>query len=53
VTVGFPHTFGPDVDLYKLELGDDWRYAKQESALACYVHTSLEKAQLALFWRTP
>jgi len=53
VSIGFPHTFGPDVDMYRLELGDDWRYAKSESALACFVQPAIEEAQLALFWRTP
>lgn len=53
VEIGFPHTFGPDVDMYKLDLGDDWKYAKRESALACFVQPTIEKAQLALFWRTP
>lgn len=53
VKIGFPHTFGPDVDMYRLEPGDDWTYAVRESALACYVQPAIETVKMALFWRTP
>ncbi len=53
VEIGFPHTFGPNVDMYRLDLGEEWGYAKRERSLACFVQSTIEEAQFALFWRTP
>lgn len=47
----FQHTFGPEVDFYKLQSGEEWNYVARESSVALYVHTVLEKANVFLFWR--
>lgn len=47
----FAHTFGPEVDFYQLQFGEEWNYVLREAALAFYVHPVLEKASSFLFWR--
>ena len=47
----FQHTFGPEVDFYKLQSGEEWNYVARESSVALYVHPVLEKANVFLFWR--
>lgn len=47
----FAHTFGPEVDFYQLQFGEEWNYVLREAALAFYVHPVLEKANAFLFWR--
>ena len=47
----FQHTFGPEVDFYQLQSGEEWEHVLRESALALYVHPALERSNLFLFWR--
>lgn len=47
----FQHTFGPEVDFYLLQGGEEWNHVLRESAVAFYVHPVLEKANAFLFWR--
>ena len=47
----FQHTFGPEVDFYLLQGGEEWNHVLRESAVAFYVHPALEKASAFLFWR--
>lgn len=47
----FPHTFGPEVDFYQLQDGEEWEHAMRESSLSLYVHPVLERANVFLFWR--
>jgi type VI secretion system protein ImpJ len=47
----FPHTFGPEVDFYQLQFGEEWNHVLREAALAFYIHPVLEKANAFLFWR--
>lgn len=47
----FAHTFGPEVDFYQLQFGEEWNYVLREAALAFYIHPVLEKANAFLFWR--
>jgi len=47
----FQHTFGPEVDFYQLQSGEEWNHVLRESAVAFYIHPTLEKANAFLFWR--
>jgi type VI secretion system protein ImpJ len=47
----FQHTFGPEVDFYQLQFGEEWNNVLREGALALYIHPVLEKANVFLFWR--
>ncbi|HNN95707.1 MAG TPA: type VI secretion system baseplate subunit TssK [Pseudomonadota bacterium] len=47
----FQHTFGPEVDFYQLQSGDEWDHALRESSVALYVHPVLERANVFLYWR--
>ena len=47
----FQHTFGPEVDFYQLQLGEEWNHVLRENSLALYVHPVLENASVFLFWR--
>lgn len=47
----FQHTFGPEVDFYKLQGGEEWNNVLRESSLSFYVHPVLENANAFLFWR--
>ena len=47
----FQHTFGPEVDFYQLQSGEEWNHVLRESAVSFYIHPTLEKANAFLFWR--
>lgn len=47
----FQHTFGPEVDFYLLQSGEEWNHVLREASLAFYVHPVLEKANAFVFWR--
>ena len=47
----FQHTFGPEVDFYQLQHGEEWNYVIREGTVALYIHPVLEKANVFLFWR--
>lgn len=47
----FQHTFGPEVDFYQLQGGEEWNYVLREASIAFYVHPVLDKANAFLFWR--
>lgn len=47
----FQHTFGPEVDFYQLQLGEEWNHVLRENSIALYVHPVLEGANVFLFWR--
>lgn len=47
----FQHTFGPEVDFYQLQSGDEWDHVLRESSVALYVHPVLERANVFLYWR--
>lgn len=47
----FQHTFGPEVDFYQLQFGEEWNNIVRESAVGLYIHPVLEQANVFLFWR--
>ena len=47
----FQHTFGPEVDFYQLQFGEEWSHVIREGSLALYIHPVLEKANVFLYWR--
>lgn len=47
----FQHTFGPEVDFYQLQFGEEWNNVTRESAIGLYIHPVLEQASVFLFWR--
>mgnify|MGYP000853149791 FL=1 len=47
----FQHTFGPEVDFYLLQGGEEWDHAMREGSISAYVHPVLDRANLFLFWR--
>jgi type VI secretion system protein ImpJ len=51
VDPSFQHSFGPGVDLYLLDRGDEWQHAVAERALSYYAPQSLEGIHVALFWK--
>jgi type VI secretion system protein ImpJ len=50
-TLPFPHSFGPEIDFYKLEPNEEWAQVLNESAVAFYARAEHEDAKFALFWR--
>lgn len=47
----FQHKFGPEVDFYQLQEGDEWDKALQELSLVFYDQPSLQGARFYLYWR--
>ena len=47
----FPHAFGPEIDWYQLQPGEEWDHAVREDSLAFYVTPALQDAQVSLYWR--
>lgn len=47
----FQHTFGPEVDFYQLQSGEEWEHVLRENSIALYVHPVLARANVFLFWR--
>lgn len=47
----FQHTFGPEVDFYQLQDGEEWEHVIRESSLSLYIHPVLERCNVFLFWR--
>ena len=45
------HAFGPEVDFYRMNPGDEWDHALREDGLAFYALPALERVQVSLFWR--
>lgn len=39
----FQHTFGPEVDFYQLQDGEEWEHVIRESSLSLYVHPVLDE----------
>jgi type VI secretion system protein ImpJ len=47
----FQHSFGPEVDLYQLTLGEEWDHALQELALGFYADSKYAAEKFFLYWR--
>lgn len=47
----FQHKFGPEVDFYQIQEGDEWDHALQELSLVFYDQASLQGAKFYLYWR--
>ena len=48
----FQHSFGPEVDVYQLNTGEEWDYALNELALGFYINAKLSDASYFLHWRS-
>lgn len=48
----FQNSFGPEVDIYQLSVGEEWDYALNELALGFYVDPKLAEASYFLHWRS-
>jgi type VI secretion system protein ImpJ len=47
----FQHSFGPEVDIYQLTIGEEWDYALSELLVGFYVNPQLMNAKYFLHWR--
>jgi type VI secretion system protein ImpJ len=47
----FPHSFGPEIDFYRIEPNEEWSQVLNESALAFYARPEHEEVKFSLFWR--
>lgn len=47
----FQHKFGPEVDFYQLQEGDEWDQALQELSLVFYDLSQMKGARFYLYWR--
>jgi type VI secretion system protein ImpJ len=48
----FSNSFVPHLDFYRLALGEEWRHALHEGALAFYQPPQLEGFNFYLYWHT-
>ena len=47
----FHHTFGSEVEFYKLGSGQEWDFAVQDGAVAFFDRPALENTRSFMFWR--
>ena len=47
----FQHSFGPEVDIYQLTIGEEWDNALIELSIGFYVNPQLMSAKYFLHWR--
>lgn len=47
----FPHSFGPEIDFYRVEPNEEWSQVLNESAIAFYARPEHEDVKFSLFWR--
>jgi type VI secretion system protein ImpJ len=47
----FRHPFGPNIDFYRLVVGEEWDHALREHGLVLFAPPSLQETRFALFWR--
>lgn len=47
----FQHSFGPEVDIYQLNLSEEWDYAVKEQGLGFYAEPAFEQIKFFLYWR--
>jgi type VI secretion system protein ImpJ len=50
-TVGFRHSFAPEVEFYQLMPGEEWEHALREGSLAYFVEGPVKEGQAYLYWR--
>ena len=48
----FQNSFGPEVDIYQLSIGEEWDYALNELALGFYADAKMTEASYFLHWRS-
>lgn len=48
----FQNSFGPEVEVYQLSLGDEWDYALDELALGFYEDPKFAEEKFFLYWRS-
>ncbi|NOQ35108.1 MAG: hypothetical protein GQ569_04345 [Methylococcaceae bacterium] len=47
----FQHSFGPEVDIYQLTIGDEWDHALNELELGFYADSKFAEEKFFLYWR--
>jgi type VI secretion system protein ImpJ len=47
----FQHSFGPEVDFYRITEGEEWDHALRDQSLGFYNNPSFEGVKFYLFWR--
>ena len=47
----FQHSFGPEVDIYQLAIGDEWDFALNELELGFYADPKFAEEKFFLYWR--
>ena len=50
-TPPFHHTFGAEVEFYKLNDGEEWDYAVRDGALAFFDRPELSNTRSFMYWR--
>lgn len=48
----FQNSFGPEVEVYQLSLGDEWDYALDEQAVGFYEDPKFTEEKFFLYWRS-
>lgn len=47
----FQHSFGPEVEFFKIVEGEEWDHSLRDLSLAFYQHAQLENMEFFLYWR--
>jgi type VI secretion system protein ImpJ len=47
----FQHSFGPEVDIYQLSIGEEWDYALNELSVGFYADQKFSEEKFFLYWR--
>ena len=48
----FQHSFGPEVDIYQLTVGEEWDHALNELAVGFYTEPKFAEEKFFLYWRS-
>jgi type VI secretion system protein ImpJ len=48
----FQHSFGPEIDIYHLDSGDEWDFALKELSMGFYADPDLAQENFFLHWRS-
>jgi type VI secretion system protein ImpJ len=48
----FQHSFGPEVDIYQLSIGEEWDHALNELAVGFYADPKFVEEKFFLYWRS-
>ncbi len=47
----FQHSFGPEVEFYKISEGEEWDHALNDMSVAFYKQESMQEVEFYIYWR--